>query len=489
MAHVLPGIHARWLRLLVVATALALGVTLAAQSRWLCDDIFITFRYAGNIVAGHGVVYNVGERVEGYTHVLWLALIALWTWAGGAPETIVVVLGLLAYAGVIITCGVRSTTLPLAALVLALHPDFRIWATSGMETMAFTWVVLLAAFALVDRRYLAAGMALSVAVLLRPDALVFCGLALVWAAFERGRQRAFMVLPFVICALYMAWRLWYFGELLPNPYYSKSAGVSNWGQGGYYIASYFKVYWSSAVALIALPFIKRREVAIPLMFALGYLVLFVARVGGDFMFARFMIPIVPLLYVAAEAALQGRQSMAVAVATLIILLGHDARRDGDVSGAGEQHANLRSRGIMDEHWYYTRVIDGMNAIERQRELGLTLKRYLEHEHVSVLLRGQAALGYYAEFSEAIESSGLTDRFIARMPLGARGRPGHEKGATLDYLRQRHVDFVFQRTPYDSTSREMVFRVGEGVVWAEVITETGLAERLVRRFPQEIWIPG
>lgn len=488
MAHVLPGIHARWLRPLVVATALAFGVTLAAQSRWLCDDIFITFRYAGNIVAGHGVVYNTGERVEGYTHFLWLALIAAWNWAGGAPETIVVVLGLLAYAGVIIACGLRSTAVPLAALVLALHPDFRIWATSGMETMAFTWMVLLAVFALVDRRYLAAGIALSAAVLLRPDALVFCSVAVVWAALERDRRRAFMMLPFAVYALYSAWRLWYFGELLPNPYYAKSAGVSNWSQGAYYIASYFKIYWSSAVALIAVPFIRRREAGIPLTFAIAYLVLFVARVGGDFMFARFMVPVVPLLCVAAEAVLKGRQSIAVALATVLVLLGHDARRDGDASGTGEQHAHLRSRGIMDEHWYYTRVIEGMNAIERQRQLGLTLKHYFEHEHVSVLLRGQAALGYYAEFSEAIESSGLTDRFIARMPLGLRGRPGHEKGATLDYLRQRHVDFVFQRTPYDSTSREMVFQVGEGVVWAEIVTETGLEDRLMSRFPEEIWVP-
>jgi hypothetical protein len=44
---------------------------------WLSDDAFISFRYAQNLVAGHGLVYNAGERVEGYTNFLWTMLAAL----------------------------------------------------------------------------------------------------------------------------------------------------------------------------------------------------------------------------------------------------------------------------------------------------------------------------------------------------------------------------------------------------------------------------
>ena len=46
---------------------------------FLCDDAFISFRYARNLLEGHGLVFNPGERVEGYTNLLWvLELAALW---------------------------------------------------------------------------------------------------------------------------------------------------------------------------------------------------------------------------------------------------------------------------------------------------------------------------------------------------------------------------------------------------------------------------
>ena len=50
----------------------------ALQHRWLSDDAFISFRYAKHWSEGHGLVYNIGEWVEGYTNLLW----TLWiVWA------------------------------------------------------------------------------------------------------------------------------------------------------------------------------------------------------------------------------------------------------------------------------------------------------------------------------------------------------------------------------------------------------------------------
>jgi hypothetical protein len=60
-------------------TLAALGVVFAAHalSYWaIVDDSFITYRYAENLVAGNGLVFNVGERVEGYTNFLWTLLLA-----------------------------------------------------------------------------------------------------------------------------------------------------------------------------------------------------------------------------------------------------------------------------------------------------------------------------------------------------------------------------------------------------------------------------
>ena len=44
------------------APAAVVYAALASRSWWLCDDAFISFRYARNLVAGHGLTFNVGDR-------------------------------------------------------------------------------------------------------------------------------------------------------------------------------------------------------------------------------------------------------------------------------------------------------------------------------------------------------------------------------------------------------------------------------------------
>ncbi len=66
---------------------LALLGWLASLSWFLTDDAFISFRYARNLLEGHGLVFNPGEYVEGYSNFLWvLELAAIWGLSGVAPE-------------------------------------------------------------------------------------------------------------------------------------------------------------------------------------------------------------------------------------------------------------------------------------------------------------------------------------------------------------------------------------------------------------------
>ena len=58
------------------------------------DDAFISFRYAANLLDGHGLVYNPGERVEGYTNFLWTVLMAAAMGAGANPVLASVVGGM-----------------------------------------------------------------------------------------------------------------------------------------------------------------------------------------------------------------------------------------------------------------------------------------------------------------------------------------------------------------------------------------------------------
>ena len=60
---------------------------LSSVAWFLCDDAFISFRYVRNLLSGHGLVFNPGEYVEGYTNFLWiLELAAIWGIFGVRPE-------------------------------------------------------------------------------------------------------------------------------------------------------------------------------------------------------------------------------------------------------------------------------------------------------------------------------------------------------------------------------------------------------------------
>ena len=82
----------------LTATACAvLGILFAYSIAWTCDDAWISFRYARNFVEGLGLVFNPGERVEGYTNFSWTLLAALGIHLGAGVESWAIGLGLLSY--------------------------------------------------------------------------------------------------------------------------------------------------------------------------------------------------------------------------------------------------------------------------------------------------------------------------------------------------------------------------------------------------------
>src|SRR5690242_5862898 len=57
-------------------------VALVAARAWTCDDAFITFRVVEQLLAGNGPVFNAGERVQVFTHPLWLFVLTAWRATG-----------------------------------------------------------------------------------------------------------------------------------------------------------------------------------------------------------------------------------------------------------------------------------------------------------------------------------------------------------------------------------------------------------------------
>ncbi len=179
----------------------------------LIDDAYITFRYAENIAAGRGMVYNPGVPVLGTTTVLFTVLLAVFKLVGLSVPLVARWLGILsAIAAIAVTQRLSYKSLgPVGAaalgICLAFHPDMAFAANSGMET-CLSMVAVYGTLLLVLRsRYYAAGVSGGAAFLLRPDGALVLGLAAGYA-FLRDRKMAarlilvgaVVVLPWLVYA-------------------------------------------------------------------------------------------------------------------------------------------------------------------------------------------------------------------------------------------------------------------------------------------------
>jgi arabinofuranosyltransferase len=298
------------------------------ESRWIQDDAYISFRYARNLVDGNGLVFNPGDRVEGYTNYLWTMLSAI-PLATGTEDPLPFMhhtgrlfwfgtYGLLLVFGFhLLSRGVL--TAPLVAAPLVAHWSFNQWFLSGMETgmVSFFFLLTLVVFALQDikRTRLAAFFGCSCVLLLmsRPDSVFFlvglavAGLAchrswLVDREFWRRWFPSFLVPVFLIYLPYTAWRLVFYGDLLPNTYYAKAAYNTAYGRGWDYVAMYFEMY--SFAPFLLVPVIAALMTRDPVVrrflagsvFGGAAVFFYVIRLGGDFMEWRFVDPITGVLF-------------------------------------------------------------------------------------------------------------------------------------------------------------------------------------------------
>jgi hypothetical protein len=491
----------------LTVAAMAWAVYRAAAQAWVSDDAFISFRYAENFVEGLGLVFNAGERVEGYTNFAWTMLIAAAVRAGADPIAFAQGAGIACYAATIVllawTARKAGAALPAAALGLALHEHAQVFATGGLETAMFTLLatalVVAAARAARPGGFALAGFLGVLATMTRPDGALLYAVALALAARRSAAARSWLplaaaALPGVVLYLpYFAWKWSYYGYPLPNTFYAKSAGSPYPAQGLYYVALYFRCYWILLPGAALLVGLAARaawaRTAAPLaaaaLAASALYVAFVAWVGGDFMFARFLVPITPLLLLGFDLfAARLAAPWAAFALTAAVAAGTVARvYPEQVAQPGG------ARGIVEERKIYTPQL-----VEYSRLAGGLLHGLLGGQDTrAAVFGGQAMLAYFARVPLAIEcSTGLTDPHIAHLPIRERGRVGHEKGIMLDpqYLLRRRVHFSFlTASGFDQLTDQRTIEFGtvsvegrEVPVWGTIITYQADMMRALRGQP-------
>ena len=293
---------------------LALLAWFSSVAWFLCDDAFISFRYVRNLLEGHGLVFNPGERVEGYSNFLWvLELAAIWGLSGVAPERAAPWLSVVFAAGTVAAMLWWIARLPLlrhrglvgwmALGLVCSSATFAVWTSGGgLETRQFTFFVVLAVMCLSlyrdsGRGLSAASLTLAAAALTRPEGPLLAALCFGWFVVQRmadtgrlnldWRRLIWLAAPFVVLVgAHFLWRHAYYGEWLPNTYYAKH--VRPWYESG------FRYLWAAALEtglylLIPLAAVamwnrwraSRDGVWALVLLLVGVHMAYVMRVGGD----------------------------------------------------------------------------------------------------------------------------------------------------------------------------------------------------------------
>lgn len=401
----LPG-GRRLLGVLPLVIPVVVLAVMGWERRWMSDDGFINMRVVDNVFAGHGPVFNVGERVEVGTSTLWMGILLLghlltpfaepsqFGVYGGLVAS-VLGLALATWASLTISrrLGRSGPAVPLGAAVVAVLPPFWDFATSGLETgIAFLW--LGGAYALLVHRWAAdepgtpaadrrsgwrplwPAVVIGLGPLVRPDlALVAAALGIALLAQSRRGVRSWVGTVLAAAALpllYEVFRAGYYAALVPNTALAKGAASAQWANGLRYLADFALTYALVVPAAVLLlvwlwqltAVARTRDVPTVALLAAPVVggalhALYVVRLGGDFMHARFLLPATFAMCLPVAVGVVGRSVLArlaigasvVAVAAWAVVAGATLRPD--YLGA------IGPGGIADERGVYVaQAVDG-----------------------------------------------------------------------------------------------------------------------------------
>lgn len=445
----------------IAAAALvaACGAALWASDPVAYDDAYISYRYADNWVRGHGVVFNPGERVEGYTNPLWVGLSAAAIATGLDPFAATRAIGVASYAvavfAIALACLLSARSLGRAAFALApafacLVVPYGLAASSGSGLETFfvaaglvgLGTALLAVAGPRDGLARAASIALpALLVWTRLDSAIGVASAIAASLAERGepaereRARAFALRAAASAALAIALQLAirraYYGAWLPNSYYAKGADEWHLDAGIAYLAAFAQSAWQVVPlaglavfgALAARAPGERRASRYALLVAAGS-ALYIAKVGGDFMHFRFAWA--PYLVL----ALGGLVGLVELARRGVLAAAGIALGIGVLSFSPPVH----------EHEYAMQTLPEMDAYTALgREVGPALARELPPDAViATTLAGTIA---YTSRLVVVDQWGLNDREVARGEPIEHFQRGHYKPATTAYLERRGVELA------------------------------------------------
>jgi len=445
------------------------------DQRYFClfDDAMISMRYAWNLAHGNGLVWNPGERVEGFTNLLMTLLMA--------PATLLfdkvhAVLAIQVF-GVLVMLAIAWLSLAIAEQVFYAEPAFlptaRVLAFAvsltyyrlvffslmGMETGLLTFLLMAAVLEVlryeVDHRafhLVLADAALVLAYLTRNDSLLPAGVLALYAFFliPRTGRAAKARFWLMAAALYVTavaglgiMRYLYYGEWLPNTYTLKLTGMplsDRLANGFAFISPYIIEVGLIILSIVCDVWLTRCHHSILALAMWGIMLVYQVYIGGDaWPMWRMLAPAMPFLFIILIRAVRnllprlnnlfkagrsaGQRPSAPFWLVIYLLLFAIA----NTATASEQLL-LTPAYLVPLHNGYIDDAVALNAVTTQDAT------------IGVFMAGM--LPYYTE-RRAVDFLGKSDRYIAQLApdlgsvsySGMYSVPGHNK-YDLDYSIKR-----------------------------------------------------
>jgi arabinofuranosyltransferase len=439
-------------KLLLPATLLAAAVMVLAMA-WMGDDAFITLRVIDNFVHGYGLRYNVIERVQVYTHPLWMLLLTpFYALTREAMVTTMLVsaalsMGAMWILGARIARDIRYGC--LLVLAAAASRALSTYATSGLETPLTFLLLALLVWQLprAQKAWIPAGL-IGLQLLNRLDLAVLLGPVAAYLFFRSaGAGRIKVALAAALPALiWMAFSLLYYGAPFPNTAYAKLG--TGFGAGelilrGLDYAKDFALFDPLLVLILcaatALAVRSRDWNSRSLGAGIVLYVAYTIVIGGDFMSGRFFAApgFLALCLIAAAPAPRwisewsGKIWLGGMAAILVLLVVRMTEAPINVT-------MISGPGISDERRFYYPdtgllpvlrkwMATGHEPVPPWGQRGLQLNALGAGTGNPVVISATAIgmRGYYGgPIVHVVDEVALADAFLARLPAIPGARVGH-----------------------------------------------------------------
>ncbi|MFT4621594.1 MAG: arabinofuranosyltransferase [Myxococcota bacterium] len=450
---------------------------------FLCDDAYITFRYAKNLARGYGVTFNTdAPPVEGYSNFLWMVICAvleadLWPVEVAMPALSALIGGLFLlffWWTLRVRVGLDRVPAIVGTAVLATCPAFGLWATSGLATMPFAALVFVfwerATFARGRHSWLVIGLVGILLTLVRTEGVAWVGVIAVLAVAarwvdERAPSVRRTVAPVVgglllvglLFAVYSSWRVAHFGDWLPNTAHAKvGMSADRLLRGAKYVGLFGLTFPAMALWLLGVGRVLRWRVGAGIAVSLLAIAfpLYGVVVGGDFFpMGRMILPSLAfgsLLFAALVQGLwergAGLRALAGGLSLGALLLGILPAFDTHVVPVSVReplHFRLSDKSFMSEFQRWENLRDNLAGFARR---GHALARIAHHDD-RVVSQAIGVIGYYSEL-HIYDQYGLVDREVALLPVPPgplMHSPGHDKFVDASFFAKYEPEILASRT--------------------------------------------